>query len=482
VAWAVNGEGSASGDTVVIGQGIYADQPLMIARELTITAAPDAPRPVFRTSDGAALTVAEAAANSLVEHLAFRVTGASAPAVAVDAAATLRDLAITTATAPCLRSAATGVRIEDSALTAKGVLTQPCLETTGNDTSWTGLTVAARNSDVAAAYTGNGSIHDGTFNGQGTGLQVSGSPAVHRVTGAAGDRGIMLSGSVRLTDSVAIARAGGTAVFAGDGAHVLLNVTAWGARRGGVGVRAANGAQLEVVNTIARGPAADLAAEPATATITEHCAVSEGCPAGEIMVDHSNFRTSLGVQATGANQSAAVRFVDAGFENFRLRKGSPAIDSGSFAFDSGSADRDGRFRWLGKSPDIGAYEFPSPRAARPKADAKAPSLGVVRLTATSFRVARRGAAFTAAGAPAGTTLIFVVSEDADLVAQVSRPGGRSIGTMVRQVRRGTSRIALSGRVDGRVLAPGRYVLRVIARDVSQNLSRPRRLVFTVVER
>lgn len=480
VAWAVNGEGSAPGDTVVIGPGTYADQPLVIARELTVTAAPDAPRPVFRTTQGSGITVAEGAAGSLVEHLAVRAAGADAPAVSVGAAVTLRDLSITTSEAPCLRSAATGVRVEDSTLTATGPLAEACLETTGNDTSWTGVTATARNGETAASYSGNGTILDGTFTSQGVGLEVTGSPAVHRVTGAAGQRGITLSGSVRLTDSVAVSRAGGVAVFAGDGTHELLNVTAWGARPGAVGVRAVNGAQLEITNTIARGPAADLAAAPATTTFTEDCAAPRGCPAGQIVVDHSNFRTAPGVQVASGNQAGAVRFAAAGFEDFRLRRGSPAIDAGSFVFDSGSADRDGRFRWLGKSPDIGAYEFPSPRATRPKADAKRPTLGVVRLTATRFRVARRGAAFTAAGTPAGTTLIFVVSEKADLVAQVSRPGGRSIGTMVRPVRRGTNRLALSGRVDGRVLAPGRYVLKIIARDVSQNLSRARRLPFTVV--
>lgn len=479
VAWAVNGDGSAAGDTVVIGGGTYADQPLVVARELTVTAAPDAPRPVFRVSTGSVLTVTDGAAGAVVEHLALRSSATDAPVVTADAAVTLRDLSIATATTTCLRSAALGLRLEDSVLTATAPLTEPCLQTTGDDTSWTGVTVAARNADLAADYTGNGTILDATFNGQGVGLRVAGSPAVHRVTGAAADRGIVLTGAVRLTDSVAIARAGGAGVLAGEGSHELLNVTAWGARRGSVGVRAVNGAQLAVTNTIARGRAFDLDAA-ATTTITGDCDVFAGCPPGRIVAGNSNFRTARGVEDTGSNQSAGVRFADSAFEDFRLRRGSPAIDAGSFDFDSGSADRDGRFRWLGQRPDIGAYEFPSGRPLRPRLDAKAPTLGVVRLTAMRFRVARRGQAFTAAGAPAGTRLIFVVSEDADLVAQVSRPKGRSVGTIVRAANRGTNRVTLSGRVDGRPLAPGRYVLKVIARDVSQNLSRSRRLPFTVV--
>lgn len=481
VAWAVNGDGSAAGDTVVIGRGTYIDQPLVVARELTVTAAPDAPRPVFRASTGSVLTVTDTAAGAVVERLALRSSATDAPAVTADAAATLRDLSIATATTTCLRSAALGLRVEDSVLSTTGVRAEPCLQTTGDDTSWTGVTVVARNSDVAADYAGNGTILDATFNGKRVGLRVAGSPAVHRVTGAAGDRGIVLAGSVRLTDSVAIARAGGVGVLAGEGSHELLNVTAWGARRGSVGVRALNGAQLKVTNTIARGRAFDLDAA-ATTTITEDCDAFAGCAAGRIVADYSNFRTARGVEDGGSNQSATVRFADSAFEDFRLRRGSPAIDAGSFDFDSGSADRDGRFRWLGQRPDIGAYEFPSGRPLRPKLDAKAPTLGVVRLTATRFRVAQRGLAFTAARSRAGTRLIFVVSEDADLVVEVSRPQGMSIGTIVRAASRGTNRVALNGRVDGRPLAPGRYVMKVIARDVSQNLSRPRRLPFTVVAR
>lgn len=471
VAWAVNGEGSAPGDTVVIGRGTYVDQPVVVGRELTITAAPDRPRPVFRTTapGGVALTVGQGAEGALVEHLAIYATGAGARAVAVDDAATLHDLTITSAAAPCLLSAARGVRIEASSLLLTGVADGPCLETTGRDTSWNDVTVSALNAEVAALYEGNASINEGTFDARGTGLLLGGSPGVHRVTAAGGERGIALSGTVRLTDSVAIARRGGSGVFAGNGSHQLLNVTAWAEGAGAVGIRAATGGEMTVKNTIARGVEYDMSAEVASPSIDEDCTVFTGCPAGRITVDHSNFRSGAYVEDAGANQAFPPRFADTGFEDFRLRKGSPAIDTGSFEFNSGSADRDGRFRWLGHRPDIGAYEYPSPRVPKAKADRKAPTLGVVRLTANRFRAAT------------GTTLIFVVSEDSDLVAQVSRPGRRrSVTTLVRPASRGTNRITIRGPIDGRTLAPGRYVLTVIARDVSQNLSRPRRLSFTVV--
>lgn len=471
VAWAINGGGSAPGDTVVIGRGTYVDQPVVVGRELTITAAPDRPRPVFRmtTPGGVALTVGPGAEGALVERLAIQATGTGARAVVVDDAATLSDLRITSAAAPCLLSAARGVRIEASSLTLTGVADAPCLETTGSDTIWNDIAVSALNAEVAALYSGNATIDEGTFNAQGTGLMLSGSPEVHRVTAAGGERGIALTGTVRLTDSVAIARRGGSGVFAGSGSHQLLNVTAWAEGAGAVGIRAATGGEMSVKNTIARGIEYDMSAEVASPAIDEDCAVFTGCPAGKITVGNSNFRSGAWVQDAGANQSEPPRFADAGFEDFRLRKGSPAIDTGSFEFNSSSADRDGRFRWLGYRPDMGAYEYPSPRPPTPRADRKAPSLGVVRLTAARFRAAT------------GTTLIFVVSEDSDLVAQVWRPGQRrSVATLVRPAGRGTNRIRIRGPIDGRTIAPGRYVLTVIARDVSQNLSRPRRLLFTVV--
>ncbi|MCW2992333.1 MAG: hypothetical protein JWM73_2927 [Solirubrobacterales bacterium] len=482
IDWALSGGGSATGDTVMVARGTYPDAALVIARPLTVTAAPDQPRPVLRSSapGGSALTVAEGAGGTVVEHLAVRATGEGATGVDLRDVAAVDDITVSSRSAPCLHSAAPGVRIDESTFTRTGAGSAPCLETTGSDTSWTGVTVTALNVETAAAYSGDGTIADGTFTGQSVGLRLGGNPSVHRVTAAGRDRGVLLSGTTTLTDSVAIARAGGSGVFAASGTHELLNVTAWGDGNGAFGIRAVNGAQVTVKNSIARGTFSDVVADAATATIGPDCTVVTGCPAGRMLVDHSNFRSGPGVDDMGANQSGAPLFADPGFDDFHLRKGSPAIDAGSFEFNSGSADRDGRFRWLGASPDMGAYEFPAPRPAPPKADRKPPTLGVVRLTATRFRATRAGMAFSAAAVPAGTTLVFVVSEDADLVAQVTRVGAkRSLGTIVRAASRGTHRVPLSGRLDGRALRPGRYVLTVMARDVAQNLSRPRRLPFTI---
>ena len=480
------GAGSAEGDTVIVLPGRYDEQPLVVARPLEILGRPDAPRPVFRLSvaGGVALTITPEAQDTTVSHLDLGSSGEDGLGVEVQAAATLSDLRVTSEGAPCLRSGATGVRIADSAFTLTGVATVPCLETTGGDTDWTGVRVTALNGDVAAVFAGSGTIADATVSGRLTGLVVSGTPAVHRVTAAGSERGLVLDeGTALVTDSVLIARQGGHAVLGREGRHALINVTAWGAGKGSTGVRALNGAELTVTNTIARGHEADLLAEPASTTIGPDCTAFAGCPAGRIRVTRSNFRTAPGVEDLGTNQSGSPRFVDAAFEDFRLRPGSPAVDAGSFELNASSADREGRFRWLGDSPDLGAYEYAPPRPLAPRSDRRAPVLRAVAMSTTRLRASRRGVAFTAAAkAPAGALLRWFLSERADVVLTLRRPGRDRpvLGTIVQPADLGWGAIRLSGELNAALLPPGRYVLRVMARDVTQNLSRPRDFVITVV--
>lgn len=484
IAYGINGAGSREGDTVVVLPGTYTDQPIVLAKGLTISGPEASARPVLRTTGtgAAAITIGSGSSGTTITHLAIRATGDGAIGLDVQDTVTLDGLDVRTATGQCLTSTATGVRIDDSTFTQAGVASAPCLQSTGDDTGWNGVEVSAVNVTTAAALTGNGSIYDSDFTGQVTGLELAGKPAAHRVTAIGAQRGIAMSGSVFVTDSVAIARAGGSAVYAASGNHQLLNLTAWGEGSGSIGIRALDGAVISVKNTIARGAAADLSADPATTTITAECEAFTGCPAGSISVDHSNFVDAPGVQDLGANSSADPRFADAGVEDFHLRPGSPAIDAASFEFNSGSADRDGRFRWLGKAPDMGAYEYSPPHRGRAKADTVAPTLRRVFLDPPSFRVTRAGGAFSAQAGTRGTTLHFRISEASDLVLTVARPGSNRpiIGTMVRPFGVGAHRLKISGELNRRFLAPGRYVLTVIARDVAQNLSRARRLPFTVV--
>lgn len=457
LGWALEGDGSRAGDEVVVGGGTYVDQPVVIRRPLTVTARPDAPRPVLRLTrpGGVALTVGADALDTVVEHLDVRAAGAGATAVEVLTAATLDDVVLRAADGACLRSAASGLRLEDAVLRQAGAGSVPCLQTTGEDTTWQGVTVAAPAADVAAVYRGNATITDATITGRLRGLELSGEADAHRLTVSGRRAGLVLGGSTTVTDSVAVVRRTGAAVRAAGGAHLLLNLTAYGRGAGSTGILADDGAELTVKNTIARGRAIDLDAG-----------------AGRILVESSNWRGGGGtIVDEGANQSAPPRFVAPAAGDFRLRAGSPAVDAGSFELNSGGADRDGRFRWLGPRPDIGAYERPAPRPGR-RPDTRRPTLGVVRLGRSAFR---------ARGAGAGTRLLVVVSETSDLVLQVWRPHARrSSGTIVVPLRTGTNRVRLTARVDGRPLRPGRYVMTVTARDVAQNLSRPRRLAFRVL--
>lgn len=473
VAWGLNGEGSAPGDSVIVRPGVYADQPVALTKLLEVTAAEAAPAPVFRTTTpgSVAFTVGAGAAGSVIEHLAIRAKGTGAVAIDVQAEALLAGLSVSSVDAACLRSTAKGVRIDDSTFTQTGVASDACLQSSGNDTNWTGDRVSALNGATAAAFAGDGTIADAVFSASITGLEATGNPTVRRVTASGSARGIVVGGTATVTDSLAIARAGGSAVFSAGGSHQLLNLTAWATGAGSYGVRATNGAILTVKNTIARGKAVDISADPASLTISADCAVFTGCPAATVNVDHSNYRTAIRVTDNGGNQSAPPRFVDATFEDFHLREGSPAIDAGAFLFNSGSADRDGRFRWLGLEPDMGAYEVPpAPRPPAAGRDHTPPRITRVRLGASRFR------------ASTGTSLSFTIYEPADLVVVVSRPGRpfATVGTIVRAVPFGRNRIAIRGPLDGKPLRPGRYVMSVLARDIAQNLSPEHRFAATVV--
>lgn len=473
VAWGLNGEGSAAEDTVIVRPGVYADQPVALTKPLAVTAAEDAPAPIFRTTapGSVAFTVGVGAAGSVIDHLVIRANGAGAGAVDVQDEASLAGLTVSSVDGACLRSTARGLRIDDSTFTQTGVASDACLQSSGNDTNWTGVRVSALNGVTAAAFAGDGTIVDAVFSGSTTGLEATGNPTVRRVTATGSARGITVAGTATVTDSVAIARAGGSAVFSAGGSHQLLNLTAWATGAGSYGIRATNGAILTVKNSIARGGAVDISADPASITITADCGAFTGCPAATANVDHSNYRTATAVTDNGGNRSASPRFVDATFEDFHLRRGSPAIDAGAFLFNSGSADRDGRYRWLGLGPDMGAYEVPpAPRPPAAGRDFTPPRITRVGVGASRFR------------ASTGTSLSLTVYEPADLVVVISRPGrrGATIGTIVRAVPFGRNRIAIRGPLDGKPLRPGRYVLSVMARDTAQNLSRERRFAITVV--
>ncbi len=492
VAWALDGDGSNTGDTVIVLGGTYTDQAVSLTKRLVIAGREDRARPVFNTTsgDGAALTVGPGADGSVVRHLSIESSTPAAPAVDVLSAASLSDLQVTSATTACLRSSARGLHIDDSSFVQTGTAQEPCLQSSGDDGAWTGVVARAPGGPAAARFAGNGRITDATFTAQGTGLRMTGSAIAHRVTAIGGARGVELDGATTLTDSVAVAGNGGSAILAGGGGgegagaggQRLLHVTAWATGDGSIGIRAGSGSDVAVTDAIARGEAADLSVDAGSPANTADCPADTGCPAGRMSAAYTNFRTGEGIVDGGANQSGDPRFVDSAGLDFHLRPDSPAIDSGSLGLSNSSADRDDRYRWLGKAPDLGAYEYRAPRARRPRADVVAPRLTGVRLAPRRFRTARRGLAFSASGgAPAGATLSFSLSEPADLVLLISpaRPRGGALGAIVERFASGRHRMRISGMLERRPLRPGRYVLTTVARDLSQNLSRPQRFTLIV---
>lgn len=487
VAWAVNGAGSQPGDTIALAGGVYADQPVDVTRELFLRGPLRGARAVFRTAvPGATAFVLEAdAAGSTVTGIAVRTTGSGAVAVDVQTAATLTDLTVTSTDAACLRISASGARVDSSRLTQTAASPDACLSSSESDTAWTGVHVVARRSDTAALLSGDGAIYDATFVARGTALVLGGAPTVRRVTARGGTRGILLGGaSALVTDSVATeSSAGGAAIYATGGNDVLLNVTAWAPGAGADAVHAVNGAAVVLKSTIAHGRASDVVAEPAEDPGAGDCAGPDPCTAASAIADHSILRGSPGVADGGANTARPPLLVDPAHGNFRPARGSPAIDHGAYELQSGAADRAGLQRTLGLRPDIGAYETRPLAAQRPPpGDTTPPVLSQVRLGATAFRPARQGLGFAASAAPVSSLLGFFVSERSDLVGIVSRPrrGAPAIGAFVVTERAGAHRIKLSGRLNGRPLAPGRYRLTLIARDHAQNLSKQRRLRFTIL--
>lgn len=465
-AHAIAGEGSAAGDTVVVLPGVYDVVPLVISRPLLVTARPDDPRPLLHSATGTTLTVGADAAGTVLEHLALRASGGDGIAADIRAAAVIDDVRARSSGTGCLRSATAGVRLEDSVLTLRGASAGPCVQTTGADTTWDGVRIEAPLADLAASYEGNGDLTDVTAVGRLGGLALLGTPSAHRLTAEGRDHGLLLEeGSALVTDTLALARRGGSAVRARAGEHELVNLTVQASGAGSAGIRAQDGAVLTVKNTIARA-ADDLAADPG----------------GQLSAVRSNFRRGVGVLDFGANQGGSPRFVAAGRGDFGLRPGSPAIDAGSFEINAASADRAGRFRWLGDAPDIGAFEYAPPRRLRARRDRKAPVLRAVALSTDRLRPGRRGVAFSAAARPPRFALLrWFVSERSDIVMTVRRAGRRQpvVGTIVQPAALGWGALKLSGELDGRPLARGRYVLRIVARDVTQNLSRPRDVALEI---
>ena len=125
--------------------------------------------------------------------------------------------------------------------------------------------------------------------------------------------------------------------------------------------------------------------------------------------------------------------------------------------------------------DVDPSQAPSPPAAggKPGARSSGPRttqlrLTRARLTPRAFPAARRGPGVIASRA--GATLRYRVSEPARITLTIRRAGRH--GTKVRGKlktagRPGANALRLTGRIARRSLAPGRYTLRIAARDLTR---------------
>jgi len=165
---------------------------------------------------------------------------------------------------------------------------------------------------------------------------------------------------------------------------------------------------------------------------------------------------------------------------------------------------------------------PPPPPAPPAAAGLVPGLGAVRaasapvvsgfgLTNNPFVVGGSTPTFGRAAKKVerhkkGTTLRYTLSKDATVNIVISqagsgrRQGNRCVaptrklrkarkctriitkGTLTRTSHQGSNRVAFSGRIGSRKLAPGRYQATLTATDPAKNTSKPQTIAFTIVGR
>jgi hypothetical protein len=176
-----------------------------------------------------------------------------------------------------------------------------------------------------------------------------------------------LGGGDLLRDSVADATAtGGTAVAAdvhGSGSASMRNVTAYAGGTNGTAVNAfedgCGALDMSMRNLIVDAPGSG------GITLTG----GNRCIGGTVTldIDYSDFNfaqdslgsgISLTLGADNTSQPAILN--DPSTYSFREKPNSPTVDAGTNDPSDGAFDPDGRPRFLGSAPDMGAYELPAP--------------------------------------------------------------------------------------------------------------------------
>lgn len=541
----------ASGDSISLASGTYDLQSVVLPPvPLTWTPTDSSTRPVLASAGaGATMSIGIQQSGTVLEGIALRNTHVPGdePALLVGAgtAATVRNVVIEGGS--CVDAPDPGpLNIEGSSLTSR--ISSTCLFLGPQATvrrSTVGRLGGLATGTPAPSVVTQGLVEDTTVTG---GLQLFDARAVARRVRVLGITAIWGQGLV--VDSLARSVAGDGVAIAADaprgGTLRVVNVTAVAPNGVALLSRPVRSSSpmigpnvLDVTNAIARGGVADV-----RATAGVSCAIGQFCDFGTVSINHSNFVTrdpvagSLlagAIQEGSGNQSGDPRFADAAAGDFHPQTGSPVIDAGVPRSEALPSDLDGRPRFQGPAPDLGAFERDVPPGSPPtpalppvtlapspaspsiasggaSRDTTAPVLGSLRLSRVRFRVGPTRTAVSAARerrrSPAGTTLTTSVNEPALISFTIQRAGaGRRIaGRCVKQTsrrraaRRCTRWIALTptltrrlaaadsvrlrftGRVGSRRLQPGRHRFSAQAVDLAGNRSTPRLATFIVVRR
>ena len=339
------------------------------------------------------------------------------------------------------------------------------------------LAVAAATGGTAVRVTGDGAeLVDSTAGGGAVGVFAGSGAVARRFTASGAERALQLDGPVVVTDAVATAQGPGAEAIRNPaaGAAELRNVTAVASGAGSIGIKATAGATT-ARNVIARGEQLDV-----------------DVTGGTLALDHSSFRTAVGITDAGANQSGDPRFADAAAGDFRLLAGSPAIDAGVADDVLGATDHAGASRFQGAAPDLGAHEsvpVPGTQPVAPTtepADDAAPSIGGLKASGK-----RRGAAKAAfsLGEPATVTVVLerrkagkrkggaCVKPTRKLRKKAACTRFVAVATTVRKLPAGKATITV-----GKRLTAGGYRVRVTAKDAAGNASAPAKRTFRVARK
>lgn len=285
---------------------------------------------------------------------------------------------------------------------------------------------------------------------------------------------------------------------------------------GGVALQVANGAgAAQVRDSILVG--SEVVGVPG-GTIT--------CLSSDVVLQSGD---GLSCDAAGGNTASSANdlFANLATGDYRLKAGSPAVDSGSLdplAAGESATDLLGSARVLDGNGDCvarrdkGAYELTGQSCQASGgaglADTTRPLLDQLSMTARRFWVGHKRTALSIARRKrtrVGTAFRYRVSEPATVTIAIERAlAGRRVrshgkrrcvkpsrqnraarpctrykrvGTLTRRVQGGRIRTPFSGRLGRKPLKPGMHRATLRARDTAGNRSRiPRRISFTVVSR